>query len=163
MGAATHRSATTPAVHCGARSLVRGLNGGSGLPSPLHFPEGYATPSASPCSNLLAEEASPPLRARLQSGAGDCGMWELSRAPGGGTAAQARGAGQARWTLAGGYRPLFCPWSRSRFEAAGGWVMWGEGGGPLRTSETPTAVYVLEPACGSPQTPLSPVNSRACS
>ncbi|XP_059237310.1 TYRO protein tyrosine kinase-binding protein isoform X3 [Mustela nigripes] len=28
-------------------------------------------------------------------------MWELSPAPGGGTAAPARGAGQTRWTLAG--------------------------------------------------------------
>lgn len=101
LGAATHRSAAARAVHCGARSLVGGLGGGSSLGTKLHFPEGHATPSASPCSNLEAETSSA-VRVRLQSGAGNCGVAELSPAPRGGNGAQARAVGLARWTLAGG-------------------------------------------------------------
>lgn len=160
MGAATHRSAAARAVHCGARSLLSELSGGSHLRSPLHFPEGYATPSASPCSNLVAE-ASPPWRIRLQSGAGDSGVSELSPAPRGGDGAQARAAGQARWILAGGWGPLFCPRSRSRCEA-------GRGGGAAQSLKNQRAPHhcirrgASSAACGSSESSLSPVSSRVC-
>lgn len=72
LGAATHRLAAerARAAHCGPHSLTGRLGDGSSLADELHFPEGHATSSASPCSNLEAE-ASLPRRAHRLGGRGE--------------------------------------------------------------------------------------------
>lgn len=162
MGAATHRSAAARAVHCGARSLVGTLNGGSSLAGKLHFPEGHATPSASPCSNLAAE-ASPPQRARLQGGAGDCGGSEPGPARRGGGWCAGAGAGQARGTSAGGWGSLFGPGSAAALKPRA-WA-WAWAALAPQKLRDPHPAHALEsaPPPAAPEAPLSPVSSPACS